>query len=472
MLRSTPVLVMSCLALAGCTAGPDYVRPAAPSSPALEAGAFVRAGEATAMAAPHSHWWRQLDDAVLSALIEEGLEQAASIAAAEARLRQARSEITTSRAALLPVLSSTATYVYADLPNEAFGTAAGGDQFFTVGFDARWEADLWGGNARAIERARAGATAARARLADVRVSLSAEIARAYVALRARQESERLLARREAVEVRLTRFAEQRIEGGTATRQELALLRRQLGVTIAERAALEAEIATLHDALAGLIGRAPGMLTDLSLTGVPLPPAEIAIGDPATLLARRPDVQAAESRLAAATAGIGMAQAQRFPSISLFGLIGIGGSRIGDVFDTSQRSAIAVPRLNWTFLDFGRTGAAVTQAEAQRDAALAEYRASVLAALQDAEAALARFGAARIAFARANESTGFMQEAARLEDMRADAGTLSRADALGAERHEIDAEIAQVNSRADLTLSYVALTKALGLGWQVQSALND
>jgi outer membrane protein TolC len=189
-----------------------------------------------------------------------------------------------------------------------------------------------------------------------------------------------------------------------------------------------------------------------------------VGDPAAMLARRPDIRIAERQLAAATAKIGMERAKRFPTVSFMGLIGIGGTSGGDLFDVSKLSTIALPRLSWNFLDFGRGAAAVRSAEAGRDAALMEYRGRVFAALQDAEASLARYGAARIGLARAASGAGHAREIARLQALRSKAGTAPPSEALEAQHQAIESQMAEAAARADLTQGYVALAKALGLGW--------
>jgi outer membrane protein, multidrug efflux system len=437
-------------------------------SQALAEGAFLRAGDANARM-PVARWWEELGDPLLSALIDSAMKQAPAIEAATARIRQARSGIATARASLLPALSASTTYIYADLPNQAFGTGNGPTDFVTVGFDTQWEADLWGGKARQVERARAQAGAAEAELADALVSLSAEIARTYVTLRAREHSEILLAERHIHEERLLDIAIVRLEGGTGPGQQVASARQRMARSEAELAAVRAEIAVLRDALAVLSGRAPGDMDGLASADVPLPPSEMSIGDPAAMLARRPDVLSAERRLAAASAGIGVAEARRFPSVSLLGLIGIGGSGIDDVFDTSQLSAIAIPRLSWSFLDFGRAAAGVRGAEAVRDEALANYRGAILDAMQDAEASLSRFGAARIAFGRAIEARKQAGEISRLDSLRGQAGTISNAEVRETMIRRLDAQLAEVNSRASLTVAYIALAKSLGLGWMMEGA---
>lgn len=467
MIRTACLSVLLCIVATGCVSGPEYRKPADPSSAALETGRFLRADGAETET-PSINWWQGLNDPILAGLIEKGLQSSPTIEAAHARIRQARAGMASARAGLLPSLSGSGMYIYADLPNQAFGTPSGGEEFFTLGFDAQWEPDLWGGKRRQLEKAKADAGVAEAMLADAKVSLSAEIARSYVTLRGREASRQLLARRENIEMAMAAIADSQLSGGTGTGQQLAFARSQLAATRKEAAAVSAETVILRDALAVLTGQAPGALDDLADAPIPLPPSQVLIGDPASMLGRRPDVMAAERRLAAATAGIGVAKARRFPSISLTGLIGLGGDSIGDVVDSSQLAALAIPRLTWSFLDFGRTEAAIDAAQANRDAAEAEYRTSVLGALQDAEASLSRFGAARVAFAQSSEQAQQGKEVHRLESMRAQAGAIAQVDAMRAEQQWINGQLGKANARVQLTLSYVALTKSLGLGWNADA----
>lgn len=458
-----PMILGALALLAACKAGPDYARPEMAATQAFVRGGTLDRG------APATAWWEGMGDPQLAGLVEEGLAAAPGLAAAEARLRQARSGVAASRAALLPALSGSATYVHADLPGNAFGGGSSG--FYSLGFDAQWEADLWGGRRREVEQRIAGAGVAAAQLADVKVALSAEITRYYVTLQARLASIALVAQRADLEAQLARYAEQRLAAGTGTRQQLALLRQRVARTGAELAALGAEADALRDVLATLAGQPPGSRDGIARAAIPLPPAEVAIGDPAAMLARRPDVMAAERKLASATAAIGVAEARRFPQVSLLGLIGLGGTTIDGMSNGLELSTAALPRLTWNFLDFGRTGAAIDGANAARDAAQAEYDAAVLSALGDAEASLARFGAARTRFREAGAVAREGEVAARLEATRADAGTIARAAAIEAEISMIDASLAEANERAALAIAYVALAKSLGLGWEAGDSLS-
>lgn len=456
-------LALAAAGLGGCTVGPDYRPPALPAGITASSG-FLRGGD-TQADAPASRWWEGLNDASLTSLIDRGLAAAPSVAEASARVRQARAQAAQSRAATLPNIAGSALYVHANLPEGAFGTEPGGDNLFNLGFDAQWEIDLWGGGRRTVERSLAEAEAGGARLADAQVSLSADIARCYIELRDREATLVLLDRRHAIEIRLADYARERFQGGTASREALEQAQLQVARTEASRAARSAELTVFRDELAMLVGGVPGELDRLPAGYVPLPPAHVAVGDPADMLRRRPDVRAAERELAASTAQIGVATARRFPSVSLLGLIGIGGTDAGDIFDLSQISSIAVPRLSWSFLDFGRTAAAKRGAEAARDAALAAYRQATLGALRDTENALARYGAARVALGYAVDETDHVARFAGLERQRASGGSASTVDALGAERLEVDQQLAQSDSRAQLALAYIAVMKALGLGWQ-------
>ena len=162
----------------------------------------------------------------------------------------------------------------------------------------------------------------------------------------------------------------------------------------------------------------------------------------------------------------MQEARRFPRITLLGLIGIGGSDASDVFEPSKLASVAAPQLSWTFLDFGRTAASVRGAEAARDAANAEYDGSVLAALQDAETALTRFESASATKHHRYAAVDTSRTIARLDVERAEAGTLSVGGSIETTINLVNAQIAEAESATTLTTSYIALAKALGLGWDV------
>jgi NodT family efflux transporter outer membrane factor (OMF) lipoprotein len=463
MNRAAPALLIALatpIALGACVREPAHIAP--PAVP--HAAGFTRAGSLDPVP-PVAHWWTTLGDETLTGLIATGLAQAPTLAAAEARLRQARAGTAAARAGTLPALGASALYARARLPDDALGGSNGSLDLYEAGFDAQWELDLWGGKRREIDRARADADAAQARRDDARVALAAEIARTYIGLRQQQATLALIDQRAPLDARLVEQARARLAAGTASREPLEQAQAQSSATTADRARAMAEVAVAGDALAVLTGNAPGTVAELPPGPVPLPPQTVEIGDPAALLARRPDLRLAEARLAAAHAGIGIAEARRLPQVSFLGVLGLGGNSPGDLVDSSTVSTILLPRLSWNVLDFGRSAAAVRGAKAGRDAALADYQATVLAALQDAEAALACYRAARIEAASATDTLAHARTTARLAQLRADAGTFSQSQAIAARMQALAAEAAETGARARLTQAYVALAKALGLGWE-------
>jgi len=475
------LLIASCSTVAllgGCRAvGPDYAGP----PPAPAAPTFARAGDlagAIPAAAP-ARWWAALGDPALDRLEERAWRANPNLDVARARLRQARAGLRGAHANALPNGTATALAAHARLPPAGPKPGGSGAGFqlpsslnlYSVGFDATWEIDLFGGQRRATEAADASAQAAAANLADAQVSLAAEVAQAYVQLRATQARMALADAAIAREQRIVDLTRRRVQGGTASELDLARLQGQLEAARAEAEPLAAQLDADRDALAVLAGAAPGALDGelaaadpAGVDAVPLPPASVPVGDPAGLLRRRPDVRAAERLLAARTAQVGQSEAARFPHVTLLGLIGIGGTHLSDLARLDDYSAIAAPQLRWNVLDFGRNRARVDQAEGARAEAEAEYRAAVLDALRDAEDALARFRRGRTTLAAVARARAAAAQAAVLTQARQRAGTASVIDVLDTERQLLAADQNLAAARAALTADFIALQKALGLGW--------
>jgi NodT family efflux transporter outer membrane factor (OMF) lipoprotein len=481
----TPLLLASLLA--GCkTVGTDYTGP----KPGVQATTFARAagpGPDTASPQVLAHWWTALDDPTLDRLVERALLANPNIAVARARLRQARASLKTERANNLPNGTATALAAHAHLPpldgiaGSQGGQAADGQQsglalpsklnLYSVGFDATWEIDLFGGQRRATEAAGAAAEAAEANVADAQLSLVAEVAQAYVNLRATQARQALSAAAVDRQQRIVELTEQRVQGGTASRLDLERLQGQLESTRADAEPLVSQLDGYRDELAVLVGVAPGALdgelgaavTDAA--SVPLPPSSVAVGDASAMLRRRPDIRAAERTLAARHAQVGVSEAARFPHLSLLGLIGIGGTHPRDVTHLGDYSAILAPQLSWNVLDFGRVNAGIDQAEGVRDEAEAQYQVAVLGALRDAEDALSRFRQRRMTLATIARAKATADRAAALTVARQKAGTASLIDVLDVARQQLSAEQNLAQAQAALTGDFIALHKALGLGWE-------
>jgi NodT family efflux transporter outer membrane factor (OMF) lipoprotein len=349
------------------------------------------------------------------------------------------------------------------------GVIGGGDQTLTVynvGFDATWEVDLFGGNRRAVQGARADAEAYQADLEGTRVSLAADVAQAYVTLRDYQARLAMSRRNAEIEGRMLELTQRRRDGGTASDLDVERLNNQLEGTRADFQPLEAQITQQLDRLAVLTGREPGDL-DAELAPVaapPAPPAKVAVGDPAALLRRRPDVRAAERRLARQTAIIGQRTADLFPKVTLLGDIGFTSTSLSQLLNSGSFTSIAAPVLQWSPLDLGRNQARIGQARAARDEAVANYRKTVLSALEDAETGLDRYGRQRAAVVSLARVKASADRVAALTDLKIQGGTASTLDILDAEQHRVQADTGLEEAQALLTEDYVALQKSLGLGW--------
>ena len=482
-MRTRLSLLVSATLLAGCVAGPDYKGPPAIASDAVRRGGFVRAADDPVLtSAPGlARWWEGLGDPLLARLVDDALAHSPSIDQATARIREAQAQLRQQRAGQLPSVSAKATYLRADLPGVNIGstqdgtgteggqTSGGGStslDFYNLGLSASWEPDLFGGLRRSAEQSRATIGARQADLADAQVSLSAQVAQAYVSLRDVQERIRLNTASTRLQQQQLDLSRQREARGIASRLDLERLQNQLENTEAEAIPLGAQRDEYLNQLAVLTGRTPGALDSVvgTVAAIPLPPAAVPIGDPAALIARRPDVRSAERQLAASAANIGVKKAKELPGIQFMGILGLGGTSPGDVLDVGKLTTLLSPSLNWSFLDFGRNRAATRVAEAQRDQADATYRRTVLEALQDAETALSRFGNTRAQLGQLIRAEATATRAASLNRQRVAAGTSTVIDQLDIERQGLSAAVSVARAKAQLSQSFIAVNKALGLGW--------
>ncbi len=472
-MRNT-LIIPVVLFLGACTVGPDYAGPPDLAGASAPGNGFVRNDGDFAGATPElARWWTALNDPVLDQLEQRALADSPDLAAARARLNQARAALRLEKLDEMPEVGAIGTAAHIRLPGitgdddgEGEGGSSTSTNFYNLGLNASWEVDLFGGHRRKMEAARAELDAADASIADARVSLTAAVAQAYLEYRDRQA--RLGLAREAIGQReqLLGFIRQRQERGVGTTSDVE--RAQLALEEARRqiAPLTADAARFANALAILTGGVPGTVDALLQTQapVPLPPANVAVGDPASLLARRPDIRVAERKLAADNARIGLAEAARLPRLSFMGILGIGGTRPGDLVDLDDFTAIAAPMLQWNFLDFGRGAAQVNQAGAVRDESEAAWRGTVLGALRDVEDAMVDFRASRelVASQARAEASGAKLE--QIEQQRFDVGTGTRPAVLEAQLARNTSQMALSQAKAQLTMNFVTLQKALGLGW--------
>jgi NodT family efflux transporter outer membrane factor (OMF) lipoprotein len=466
--------------LSGCTVGPDYHGAPPVAQDTRSSPTFVRtpASGTTATPAPN-HWWLAFNDPQLDELIDAAFAHSPDVEIAQARLRESRSQLQQQRANALPKISADAAAVRMREPDlSALSSSGGGNeassgrgplQLYTAGFDASWEIDLFGGTRRAIEAASANAEAVDADLADTQVSLAAEVAQTYIELRDQQTRLELAQRQAQTEQKMLTLTQQRREHGTAADVDVERLTTQVENTRATLIPLDAQLTDSLDRLAVLTGQAPGALDQQLADARPLPalPQTVAIGDPSAMLQQRPDIRAAERRLASSNAQIGEHIADYFPKVTLFGDIGFSASDPGHLVRKSNFSWIGAPYLQWDVFDFGRTQGSVHAAQASRDEAQARYTKAVLGALQDANSSLSRYGHQREHVVTLQKVQASASHSATLMRQRYTAGVATLIDLLDTQRSEFTAQQNVVAGQAELLKDFVSLQKSLGMGWQAQ-----
>lgn len=465
MLRNL-MTAASALALAACATGPDY---AAPQTPSAAAGKFVAAtGPAVDPLAPvRGEWWKLYDDPVLDQLIADAQAANTDIRVAVARLDKARALLGEVKTDRLPDVGVSAGANYGRLPA---GQRAQGspreDWSIDAGLDVAYEVDLFGRVSRGVEAARGDLGAAEADVEAVRVAIAAETARAYADAAAAAERIAVAERIVALLDRSLGLTERRREVGLTTSLDTARIATLRNQRRADIPALAADRDAALFRLATLTGRAPADLPQIAAQRVATLRLDqpIPVGDGAALLARRPDVRAAERRLAANTARIGVATADLYPRITFGASIGSTGPDIGDVFGGGPLRWLLGSLLSWSFTDHERARARVAGAEADSRAALAEFDGTVLRALQETETALSAYARTldrRIALQAARDAA---EKAARIVRAQQREGQVDGLVLLDAERSfaEAEAELAAID--AGIATAQINLFKALAGGW--------
>ncbi|MBT9385669.1 TolC family protein [Pseudooceanicola sp. CBS1P-1] len=488
-MRTRSLLLLSALPLlAACTVGPDYAGPPDVAPKAEAAKAFHNAGQGVTGYYPAAQWWSGFHDAEMTRLIGLALQSSPDVEVARAKIRAADSQFTNTRKKLLPQGSASVGVTHARLGlgdtsglTQTLRDASGDDSasvpsvyntdIYNDMFTATWEFDPAGGNTRKLRGARAKAEAAAAQYADAQVQLSAEVARAYVSLRAAQEQLSISRRSIDLQKRTLSLTQQQVDQGTASDLSLARLQTQLASTEADLPMMQAQVKDLSAQIAALCGLEPGTLDkELSRAGrIPSPPRVVNVGKPADMLRRRPDIRIAERDLAASNEQIGQTIASFFPKISFMGIATAGSTDANALLRTDSISILGGPSLSWNFLALPQKQSAVAGATAQFDASEAQYRKAVLGALQDAESSLAQFEGRRANVAKLAEASAAATKASDLSQTLNQAGTLSVIDMLDIQRQELQTQLALAQGRAQLSTAFIALQKSLGLGWTAPPA---
>ena len=447
--------------LGGCAVGPDYVRPATATPAAFKEGqGYWQAATPRDQEIPAA-WWEAFGDAQLNQLVEAANAANQNILAAEAAYRQAEAAVGSARAGLFPNLTGSVSNSRGQAATTN-GTIANLRTTDRVSLASTWELDLWGRIRRNAEAGSSAAEASASDLAAARLSVQATLVQSYLQLRINDAQQRLLARTLTAYRRSHEITRNRYEAGIASQADVAQAETQLKSTEAQAIDLGIQRAQLEHAIAALSGRIPGTLQLAASDDVPKLPA-IPAALPSTLLERRPDIAAAERRVAAANAQIGVAQAAFFPSLTLNASGGYQNNSFTDILSAPYRFWSLGPTLALTLFDAGARSAVKEQALAAYDRSVASYRQSVLTAFQEVEDNLAALRILAAEKAVQQSATRAANEFQTLTNNQYLAGTVSflnvataQAAALSAERSSLDL----LNRQLTAT---VGLIKALGGG---------
>lgn len=457
--------------LVGCAVGPDY-RPVG-----IGTGTGWTQPEAAGVAtdADFMNWWRRFDDPTLNRLIEAALAQNLDIRMAAARVAEVRALSDAVAGGYWPAVSANGSVSRRRLSaNGPFPVAQipgyPRDQtVYDAGFDASWELDVFGGTRRAMEAAEARLEAAGERLRAAQLSVAAETARVYLALRGAQHEQQALNAAVDASRSSTDLVRQQHAAGEVPEAAVAQAEVSLANLEAQLPAIEAQVRTAALSLGILLGELPE--TELGLadtTADYLALAPLPVGERADLLRRRPDVRMAERLVAAATADVGVATAELFPKFGITANGGFESLHTGNFLDSGSQLFSITPLVSWRIFDGGRVRAQIHASEARELAAALEYEKAVKGALTDAERALTRYDLGLTALMHHEKAVAAARRNFGFATARYEAGETSLLELLDAERTLSAAESAYARIHTLAATDLVALFKALGGGWKSES----
>lgn len=467
MTKSLLALLLGATALTACAAGPDYTPP---KTAATAAAPFIGGGSpaVTTVAAADDQWWHLYSDPVLDGLVKDALTANTDIRVAVARLEKARSGLRGARSGALPQTGLSGSGNYGQ--QSAIRTLPGLDRKnWTIdgGLDVAYEVDLFGRVSRSIEAAHGDVGAAAGDADAVRVAVVADTVRAYVD--ATSAAERIAVAQSTVDLldRSIRITNARFEAGRSDRLDVIRVTALRDQQKALVPAINAERDAALFRLATLTGRTPQDLPETvrGQSTTPQLSQPIPVGDGRALLARRPDVRAAEQQLAADTARIGVATADLYPRISLGGSIGATALGGQDIFGGGPFRWLLGPLISWAFPNQEGIRAQIGAAKADSQASLAQFDGTVLRALEETETALSTYG---YSLERRDTLTAARDEAdraARISLARQREGQIDFLTVLDAQRTLAGAEADLANAKRDVAFAQVDLFRALGGGWQ-------
>jgi len=473
--RKIFVAYLSLSVTACMTAGPDFVKPEADVSQQW----LSEQQDLSTSSAEFKEWWKVFNDPVLNDLINTAYQQNLDLQVAAVRILEARAQLGIAVGNQYPqtqTLGGSLTHNelsenspnFSSLQDPTFGS-------YQAGFDAAWELDVWGKFQRGIESADATLLATLANYDDILVSLTAEVAAAYVQIRTFEERLILAKQNEAIQQRSFNITEVRFKNGATTELDVTQAKALLHNTKALISSLDVGLRQSKNGLSILLGIPPNDLKD-ALGGesgvIPTAPAEVAVGMPAEILRRRPDVRRAELQAASQSALIGVAQAELYPSFSLFGSFGLassstGSSDFGDLVQSDSFTSTIGPSFSWPILNYGRIKNNVRVQDARYQQSIINYKNTVLFAVREVEDAM-------VSFLKAREQAGDLQTSVDASNRSVEISLIQYRDGvtnytrvLNSQEFLVQQQDSLTAIRGDVARSLIAMYKALGGGWELR-----
>lgn len=468
--------------VAACTpVGPDYVRPNSPVVKQwIEANAPVPSGSAglTSRSAPVAAWWETFNDPTLNSLVAQAYAQNLTLQIAGTRVLQARAQLGIAFGEFFPQSQGVGASYNRRKISENIGRLPELEQIADIdttfstsqaGFDAQWELDVFGGQRRGLQSAEANLAAKVASYDDALVTLTGDVAGVYINIRALQEGISIARKNIKLQQESFDLAELRFKNGVTTDLDVQESTALLNNTKSLVPALESELQQSKNALAVLLGQPPSSMSNLIRNSgrIPSARANVAVGVPAELLRRRPDIRAAELEAAAQSAQIGVAVSYLYPQFVLSGSIGVQASDQNTLFSANSITGIASPGVVWNVLNYGRLKNNVRAQDAAFQGLVANYQNTVLSAYAEVENAMVAYQKANTSIVLLQRSVDASQRAAEIAVSQYTDGVADYDRVVTAQQSLLQSEANLIDLRAQASESLVALYKGLGGGWQVR-----
>ncbi|MCL6417059.1 efflux transporter outer membrane subunit [Aestuariirhabdus sp. Z084] len=475
-------VIVCAILLASCAAvGPDYKKPEAD---VLNQWQAARDASVDSAAAEHRQWWKSFNDPVLDDLVQRAYSQNLSLQVAGLRVYEARALLGIATGLLYPqsqgVNGSASTIKISENADPVTSLPPGvGDLVDTsykrygTSLDAAWELDFWGRFRRGVESADAGLAASVADYDEFLVTLTGEVATSYILLRTLEERLNFAEKNVAIQQRSLEITDVRFRNGLVTELDVQLARALLGNTKSTIPPLKSGIRQTRLALSLLLGLPPSDLQ--SIVGgrgdIPDSPQAIAVGIPADLLRRRPDIRRAEALAAAQSARIGAVEAELYPSFRLIGTVGYAAGSSGDLFDSGSDFNLGAFGFSWKLLNYGRIRNQVRAEDARYQQAALAYQNTVLNAAREVESSLTSFLRSKERVLTLADSVAASRRAVELAQTQYRDGIISYTLVLDAQQFLLLNEDQFTASRGEVARNLIATYKALGGGWQMREG-ND